>query len=72
MIQVEFNPGRPAAAKYVQLEVLRPMFANGQPIKVGEVFTADTRVAGEILATGRCRIAPGQDRSLVLKEVEVW
>ena len=72
MIQVEFNPGRDSAGKYVQLEVLRPMFANGQALKVGEVFTADTRVAGEILATGRCRIAPGQDRTLVYKEIEAW
>lgn len=56
--------------KMVRLEVLRPLFANGKRMEVGEIFEIQADRAGDILVTMRAKMADGEDRSLVYKKVE--
>ena len=72
MIQVEFEYRPATPPRYVRLVVVRPMFAAGQPVAPGEVFMADVRCAGDLTATGRCKIHPDEDRGKVFKQVAIW
>ena len=71
MIRVTFGP-EPTAPQYVRMRATRPMFAAGERVEPGQEFLADTRCAAEMCTTGRCEIAPGEDRSKVYKQVAIW
>jgi len=67
MLTLEPTFDRPPQ-KFIVLEVTRPCFVNGKPLDVGTQFRCDTTLAGEALSSQRCKIADGEDRSLVYRD----
>jgi len=67
VLTVEPIVDRPAQ-KFIVLQVVRPMFACGKPLDIGAQFRCDVTMAGELLSSQRCRIADGEDRSLIYRD----
>jgi hypothetical protein len=61
---IPYDPDR-----LVSLRAIRPLFANGRRIEIGELFEVPARIAGEVLATKRSDFADQADRELVYKKV---
>lgn len=61
------TPTTDGPGRMVRLKTIRPLFANGKRMEVGEVFEVSARIAAEVLITTRAALVDPADRSLIYK-----